>query len=51
LFQDRSGFHNWFGADLPTADATFLADAQVPFAAEAMDEPVTNPGAASRART
>lgn len=43
LFQDRAGFHNSFGADLPTADATFMADAQVPFAVEAMDEPVTDP--------
>jgi pimeloyl-ACP methyl ester carboxylesterase len=43
LFQDRLGFHNWFGADLPTADAAFMADAQVPFAVEAIDEPVTDP--------
>ncbi len=37
------GFHNSFAADLPTADAAFMADAQVPFAVEAMDEPVTDP--------
>ncbi len=43
LFQDRLGFHNSFGADLPAADAAFLADAQVPFAVEAMDQPITNP--------
>jgi pimeloyl-ACP methyl ester carboxylesterase len=43
LFQDRLGFHDWFGADLPAADAAFMADAQVPFAVEAMEEPVTNP--------
>ena len=43
LFQERLGFHNSFGADLPTADAAFMADAQVPFAVEAMDEPVTDP--------
>ena len=43
LFQDQLGFHNSFGADLPTADTAFMADAQVPFAAEAMDEPVTDP--------
>jgi len=43
LFQDRLGFHNSFGADLPAADAAFMADAQVPFAVEAMGEPVTNP--------
>ncbi|HEX3285843.1 MAG TPA: alpha/beta hydrolase [Mycobacterium sp.] len=43
LFQDPVGFHNSFGADLPTADAAFMADAQVPFAVEAMNEPVTEP--------
>jgi pimeloyl-ACP methyl ester carboxylesterase len=43
LFQDGLGFHNSFGADLPTKDAAFMADAQVPFAVEAMDEPVTDP--------
>jgi pimeloyl-ACP methyl ester carboxylesterase len=43
LFQDRVGFHNSFGADLSTADAAFLADAQLPFAAKAWDDPVTDP--------
>ena len=43
LFQDRLGFHNWFGADLSTADAVSMADTQVPFAVEAIDEPVTEP--------
>jgi hypothetical protein len=43
LFQDRAGFHNSFGADLPTADAAFMADAQVPFAVAAIEEPVTDP--------
>lgn len=43
LFQDRLGFHNSFGADLPTEDTAFMADAQVPFAVEAMEGPVTNP--------
>ncbi|BBZ34638.1 alpha/beta hydrolase [Mycolicibacterium confluentis] len=43
LFQDRDGFHSSFGADLPAADAAFLADAQVPFAAKAMGDPVTEP--------
>ena len=38
-----SGFDNSSDADLPTADAAFMADAQVPFAVEAMDEPVTDP--------
>jgi pimeloyl-ACP methyl ester carboxylesterase len=43
LFQDRLGFRHSFGADLPGADAAFMADAQVPFAAEAMDRPITDP--------
>ncbi len=43
LFQDRVGFHRSFAADLSTADAAFLADAQLPFAATAWDEPVTDP--------
>lgn len=43
LFQDRSGFHSSFGADLSTADAAFLADAQVPYAVAAMVEPITDP--------
>jgi pimeloyl-ACP methyl ester carboxylesterase len=43
LFQDRVRFHNSFGADLATADAAFVADAQVPFAVEALEEPVTDP--------
>ena len=43
LFQGRSGFHHAFGADLPAADAAFLADAQVPFAVAAMDQQVTTP--------
>jgi pimeloyl-ACP methyl ester carboxylesterase len=42
LFQDRVGFHDSFGADLPTADTAFMADAQVPFAVAAMEEPVTD---------
>ncbi|MEV3903420.1 alpha/beta hydrolase [Mycobacterium sp. NPDC050551] len=48
LFQDRSGFHRSFGADLPAADAAFLADAQVPFALAAMEQPVTSPAWRSR---
>jgi pimeloyl-ACP methyl ester carboxylesterase len=43
VFQDRAGFHQSFGADLPAADAAFMADAQVPFAVAAMEEPVTDP--------
>ncbi|OBI23434.1 hydrolase [Mycobacterium sp. E2327] len=41
LFQDRQGFHESFGADLSAEDAAFMASAQVPFALEAMAEPVT----------
>jgi pimeloyl-ACP methyl ester carboxylesterase len=48
LFQDRSGFHKSFGADLPAADAAFLADAQVPFALAAMEQPITSPAWRSR---
>jgi pimeloyl-ACP methyl ester carboxylesterase len=43
IFQGRAGFHHAFGADLPAADAAFMADAQVPFAMAAMTEPVTDP--------
>ncbi len=48
LLQNRETFHTAFGADLPAADAAFLADAQVPFATEAMNQPVTNPAWRSR---
>jgi pimeloyl-ACP methyl ester carboxylesterase len=43
LFQDRIRFHASFGADLPAADAQFMADSQVPWAVDAMTSPVTNP--------
>ncbi|MDT7796339.1 MAG: hypothetical protein QOD59_5780 [Mycobacterium sp.] len=43
LFQDRAKFHTSFGADLPAAVATFMADAQVPWAADAMAGQVTEP--------
>jgi pimeloyl-ACP methyl ester carboxylesterase len=43
VFQGLAGFHDAFGADLPAADAAFMADAQVPFAMAAMKEPVTDP--------
>jgi pimeloyl-ACP methyl ester carboxylesterase len=43
LFQDRGRFHASFGADLPAADAAFMADSQVPWAVNAMTEPVTEP--------
>ena len=48
LFQDRQRFHQSFGADLPAADAAFLADSQVPWAVEAMAGPVTEPAWRSR---
>jgi pimeloyl-ACP methyl ester carboxylesterase len=43
MFQDRAKFHTSFGADLPAADAAFLADSQVPWATNAMGGPVTEP--------
>ena len=42
-FQDRAKFHTSFGADLPAADAAFMADSQVPWASKAMGGPVTEP--------
>ena len=44
FFQNRATFHSAFGADLPAADAVFLADSQVPWAADAMAGTVTEPG-------
>lgn len=41
--QDRVKFPQSFGADLPTADAAFLADSQVPWGDDAMAGPVTDP--------
>lgn len=41
--QDRARFHSSFGADLPTADAVFLADSQVPWGEDAMSGTVTDP--------
>lgn len=43
LVQDRAKFHDSFGADLPAADAAFLADSQVPWSTEAMTATVTDP--------
>ena len=43
LFQDRMKFHDSFGADLPAADAEFMADSQVPWAVDAMSSAVTEP--------
>jgi pimeloyl-ACP methyl ester carboxylesterase len=42
--QNRATFHASFGADLPAADAAFLADSQVPWGADAMAQAVTEPG-------
>ena len=43
MFQDRPKFPSSFGADLPVADAEFMADSQVPWGMDAMTEPVTEP--------
>ena len=43
LVQDRTKFHDSFGADLPAADAEFMADSQVPWAVDAMVGQVTEP--------
>jgi hypothetical protein len=52
LFQDPGKFHDWFGGDLPDADAAFMAASQVPFGVDALAGPVTEPpGAASQAGT
>ena len=42
-FQNRATFHSAFGADLPAADAAFLADSQVPWGTDAMAGAVTEP--------
>lgn len=41
LMQDPARFHEFFGADLPAADAAFLADSQVPWSTGAMTSAVT----------
>jgi pimeloyl-ACP methyl ester carboxylesterase len=43
LVQDRMKFHDSFGADLPAADAEFMADSQVPWAVDAMVGQVSEP--------
>ncbi len=43
LVQARAKFHSSFGADLPAADAAFLADSQVPWSEAAMTSTVTDP--------
>jgi pimeloyl-ACP methyl ester carboxylesterase len=43
LFLDRDKFHASFAADLPAADAGFLADSQVPWNVDALGGTVTDP--------
>ena len=43
LFLDRDGFAESFAADLPPADAKFLADSQVPWGLDALNGAVTEP--------
>ena len=49
---ERAKFHDSFGADLPAADAVFMADSQVPWAVDAMvGRSPSPPGATSQAGT
>src|SRR5215208_5432440 len=43
LFLDREKFADSFAADLPAADAAFMADSQVPWGVEALNGAVTEP--------
>jgi pimeloyl-ACP methyl ester carboxylesterase len=43
LFLDREKFAESFAADLPAADAAFMADSQVPWGVEALNGPVSDP--------
>jgi len=43
LFLDREKFAASFAADLPAADAAFMADSQVPWGVEALNGAVTEP--------
>ncbi|MFJ5224804.1 alpha/beta hydrolase [Streptomyces sp. NPDC088400] len=43
LFLDREKFHASFAADLPSAEAGFMAAAQVPWGLDALDGTVTEP--------
>jgi pimeloyl-ACP methyl ester carboxylesterase len=43
LFLDRDKFHASFAGDLPATDAAFMADSQVPWGADALAGPVTDP--------
>jgi pimeloyl-ACP methyl ester carboxylesterase len=48
LFLDREKFANAFAADLPTDDAAFMADSQVPWGLEALNGTITEPAWRSR---
>src|SRR3954452_11724571 len=48
LLLDRARFAESFAADLPTADAAFMADSQVPWGVEALNGTVTEPAWRSR---
>jgi pimeloyl-ACP methyl ester carboxylesterase len=43
LFLDREKFASSFAADLPPADAAFMADSQVPWGVEALNGTITEP--------
>src|SRR3954464_8753157 len=43
LFLDRERFAASFAADVPAAQAAFMADAQLPWGLEALNGPVSNP--------
>jgi pimeloyl-ACP methyl ester carboxylesterase len=43
LFLDREKFHSSFAADLPPAQAAFMADSQVPWGVAALDGAITDP--------
>ncbi|MDA0172515.1 alpha/beta hydrolase [Solirubrobacter taibaiensis] len=43
LFLDRDKFAQSFAADLPAADATFMADSQLPWGVEALNGAVSEP--------
>jgi pimeloyl-ACP methyl ester carboxylesterase len=48
LFLDREKFGASFAADVPAADAAFMADSQVPWGVEALDGKVSEPAWRSR---
>jgi pimeloyl-ACP methyl ester carboxylesterase len=43
LFLDREKFAESFAADLPAADAAFMADSQVPWGVEALNGAISDP--------